>query len=483
MSGQDSSGQAANWIGKSLTRWALLALAGLLALPLAGCASVQGQAPAILNLSLSGGAAGYSASVPDIAIDPHNPQRVAVIWRDLKMDRPGEPAGERGMTCHLSLSSDGGAHFTSRPLTWDRPDTPVCNAPYVDIGPGGELLIGATLAGVLPQNAPAGAHVPGRVVMRLSRDWGTSWSPLSTAIASGDETRFAANPEVPAAATHIPWDGARGVIDGKTGAITLSGGFPAPPGEDLHSQRFYSVSHDRGRSWGPIYAFAGPGWPQRWDGHMISAHGKLAVSYLAGAVPDPDVHCLCVVFATSADGGATLERHFVAAVTEFDTLVHYPPIAADPQRDGVYALALVAQGRGAPEIRLTQDAGVHWGAPIAPAAPAGVVRASRPAIAFTPDGDLALMWRGYYSDGSYDVFMAAAGRGRAFGPALRISTARSTVPESLLKDYSVRGDFINVIAAGPDAMHAAWTDWRSGSSGEVVYGRVPLALLLGRPAG
>ncbi|MBU0554552.1 MAG: glycoside hydrolase [Alphaproteobacteria bacterium] len=436
------------------------------------------QADAVAVQALSTGGTAFSASVPEIAVDPSNSQRVAIIWRDLAMTRPGEPAGERGMSCHLSLSEDGGRSFTTRKLEWNMPDTPVCNSPYVDIGPDGELLMGATLAGVLPQNAPEGEHAAGRVVMRLSTDWGASWSPISSGIATGDEERFEANPTVPAEATHVPWDGGRGVIDASSGAIILSGGYPAPPGEDLRSQRFYTVSPDRGQSWGPIRAFGAPGWPQRWDGHYVVAHGVLAFSYLAEAVPVEGAKCLCVVFASSPDGGATVERHLVAQVDFFDRLVHYPPIAAHPARKGAYVLALASDKLGYPSVRVTSDGGKSWREMGGLVAPDGVVRSSRPALAYAPDGTLALLWRGYHADGSYDMYMAASTDGERFGAARRILEASSLVPEELTKDYSSGGDFISSLGAGTDAFHAAWTGWREGEAGQVLYARVPLAQLL-----
>jgi hypothetical protein len=358
------------------------------------------------------------------------------------------------------------------------PDTPVCNSPYVDIGPKGELLMGATLAGVLPQNAPVGEHAAGRVVMRLSTDWGASWSPVSSGIATGDEARFEVNPTVPAEATHVPWDGGRGVIDAQSGAIILSGGFPAPPGEELRSQRFYTVSQDRGQSWGPIRAFGAPDWPQRWDGHYIVVHGTLAFSYLAGAVPAEGAKCLCVVFATSTDGGVTVQRHLVAEVDYFDRLVHYPPIAAHPGRKGSYALALASTKAGRPSVRITNDGGASWREMDGPAAPEGVVRSSRPALAYVPDGVLALLWRGYHADSSYDMYMAASPDGKRFGPTRRISKTSSRVPEGLAKDYSSGGDFISSLGAGGDMLHAAWTGWREGEAGQVFHARVPLARLL-----
>ncbi|MCW2349966.1 sialidase family protein [Sphingobium sp. B12D2B] len=469
-------------VGLAQGKGGVRALAGLGAVALvAGChpAGARPEAEMPMVQQLSTGGAAFSASVPEIAVDPANPQRVAVIWRDLAMTRPGEPAGERGMQCHLSLSKDGGRSFDTQPLVWTMADTPVCNSPYVDIGPQGELLIGATLAGVLPQNAPEGEHASGRVVMRLSTDWGHNWSPISSGIATGEEARFEANATVPAEATHVPWDGGRGVIDAVSGEIILSGGYPAPPGEALRSQRFYTVSKDRGKSWGPIRAFGAPGWPQRWDGHYVVAHGTLAYSYLAEAVPVDGVKCLCVVFATSADGGATVQRHLVTQVEYFDRLVHYPPIAAHPAHAGQYALALASDKAGTPAVRITRDGGAHWQTLDGPAAPEGVVRSSRPALAYTPGGVLGLLWRGYHADGSYDLYIAASTDGERFGPVRRVSPASSRVPDALAKDYSAGGDFISSLGAGRDAFHAAWTGWPAGGAGQVMYARVPLAPLLG----
>ncbi|HWW63736.1 MAG TPA: sialidase family protein [Sphingomonadaceae bacterium] len=446
---------------------------------LASCAGPMqsnAKSPSTLAIELSAGGAQRSASVPVVAVDPAAPNHVAVIWRYLNSGEPGSNAGLRGMNCYLSLSSDGGRTFVTNELVWNRPDTPVCNAPYVDIGPRGELLIGATLAGTLPQDAPEGTHAAGRVVMRLSHDWGRSWSPIRSGIGTGDEVRFAANPAVPSEATHVPWDGGRGLIDDKTGAIFMSGGFPAPPGGKLHSQRFYTRSTNEGADFGPIYAFGDSNWPQRWDGRMIVSHGIFAVSYLAGAVPVSGAKCLCVVFATSADNGRTLERHFVTEAGSFDRLVHYPPIAADPTRARAYALALVLPDEPLPVVRLTSDGGSSWTVATMPPPPADIARASRPDLAYTPDGRLVLVWRGYHADGSYDTYVALASRGK-FGPALKASTAASIVPAGWERDYSVTGDFINTIDASREAVHVAWTDWSTGGSGQIMYRRIPLAEL------
>jgi len=254
---------------------------------LAGCVATERSlpiAPPPSNMVLSAAVPEYSAAVPEMAIDPRDPRRIAVIWRYLSMDGINQER-QRHFECHLSLSSDGGRTFSQQRLEWDSPQTPVCNSPFVDIGSRGELMIGATLAGVLPQGVPPGTHADGKVGMRLSHDWGRSWTATQSLIASDHGDRFVPNPAVPIEATKVPWDGGRGMIDATTGAIVLTGGFPAPPGEQQHSQRFFTVSHDSGRQWGPIRAWTATGWPQRWDGTMITAHGKLAIAYLAAAVP------------------------------------------------------------------------------------------------------------------------------------------------------------------------------------------------------
>ena len=366
------------------------------------------------------------------------------------------------------------------------PDTPQCNAPYADFSSHGDLHIGASLAEQGPLNPPAGFHAFGRAVIRKSADGGRTWSPVARVIASDSLARFAPNAAVPEAAMRTPWDGARGMIDRSSGAVYVSGGYPAPPGGADHSQRFFSVSRDGGASWSAIRAMGSIDWPQRWDGHIAAAHGTLAFTYVAGAVPGVN-DCLCVVFATSVDGGVTVERRFVAQVRHVDTLVHYPPLAADPGRRGAYAIALTSDDRTSLVVLASSDDGATW-AKLEPARmPDGVVRISRPAITFTPDGTLVAMWRGHHADESYDIYMAAAPRSRLFGALVRVTAASSRTPAALMSDYAVRGDFINAVKAGPHFVHAAWTDWRTGTAARVVYGRVPLSLLLypaseGQPA-
>lgn len=425
----------------------------------------------LVNLNLSGNGPALAASVPDLALDPRDPQHVEVVWRTVSLNDSPEM---QTWVCHRSSSHDGGQHFTDQVLDWNMAETPRCNAPYVDIGANGEIYIGATLAG------GSGRPAVGRAVLRRSTDGGRSWSATIDVIGTDTPERFEANPAVPMDAILTPWDGARGVVDRDTGRIFVSGGYPAPPGGKDHSQRFYSASEDGGRSWGPIRAYGSADWPQRWDSHIVAAHGELALAYIGGSVPRDGITCPCVVFATSGDGGATLKRHFVAAVRQLDTLVHYPPVAPNPKRKGSYVIALVSEDGKQLQLLSTVDDGASWvTSPVT--APENVVKVTRPALAYAPDGTLVVMYRGAHEDQSFDEYIAAGADPAQLHAAARLTQQSSQVPVGLLTHYAVRGDFINVIAAEPGAVHAVWTDWRSGSEAQVYYGRVPMARLLAAP--
>ncbi|MGH8328679.1 MAG: sialidase family protein [Steroidobacteraceae bacterium] len=325
---------------------------------------------------------------------------------------------------------------------------------------------------------PNGKKPPfGRAVIRRSNDGGRTWSSTVSVIATDSQSRFAANPAIPAAARLVPWDGASGVVDRETGDIFVASGYPAPPGGAAHSQRFFARSTDHGRTWGPIRALGAVKWPERWDGHLAAAHGELAESYIADDVPVAHTPCPCVVFGTSMDGGRAFTRHYLVSVRNIDTLVHYPPVAADPIRKGVFALALVSDDARQVFVWISADNGDHW-TQTQLDEPADITKTSRPALAYAPDGTLVAMWRGYHADGSFDVYAAAAPDGRHFNAAMRLSTESSRTPGAMLTNYAVRGDFINSVAADDRFVHAAWTDWRSGAEARVYYGRLPMRLLL-----
>jgi hypothetical protein len=227
-----------------------------------------------------------------------------------------------------------------------------------------------------------------------------------------------------------------------------------------------------------IRALGSQEWPQRWDSRIIAAHGRMAAAYVAAATPGVD-KCLCVVFAKSEDEGVTLHRTFVTQAAHVDMLVHYPPLAAHPSRPDVLAIALISEDRTGLDLFATSDGGMTWKKMEPVRMPADVVRTSRPAITFSTDGTLIVMWRAQRADGSFDLYMAASSEARSFGAPVRVTSTSSRTPDQLASDYAVRGDFITALKADAEFAHAAWTDWRTGTEARVYYGRVPLVSLVG----
>lgn len=438
-----------------------------------GAAGGDSGSKSVLNIDLSGNDTATAASVPGLAIDPRDPQHVAVAWRTIALNELAVGhAAAQDWVCHLSTSTDGGEHFADQVLGWDLPDTTHCNAPFVDFGPDGTLYVGATLASGIGR-----PPLLGRAVLRSSTDGGRTWSPTSDVIGTDTQERFAPDLPVPVDARLRPWDGARGVVDQESGRLFMTGGYPAPPGGKEHSQRFYTSSADGGQMWGPIFAFGSQDWPERWDSHVVAAHGQLVVTYIADHVPLPGTVCPCVVFGRTSSTPGELTRQFVAAVQQLDTLVHYPPLAAHPTQKNTYTIALVSTDATRIQVLSSTDAGAHWTATTLGESPE-VAKVSRPALAYSPDGTLVVMWRGYHADQSYDVYLSAGADPAHLNRPLRITRQASYVPPGLMTHYAVRGDFLNTLVVDSRFAHAGWTDWRTGSQARVYYGRVAVRDLL-----
>jgi hypothetical protein len=452
---------------------------------LAAAQSDQAQQP-VGNIDISGDRSGLAAAVPVVAVDPHSSRRIAVAWRTIDpFAKPGQAGAAGNWLCHLSLSTDGGASFVDQELAWGLPKLSRCNAPFVAFDAKGAIYVGGTIAGApqppLPrpssgEGEEAPIHADGAVAVMRSVDGGHTWSAAQTPIASGMLTEFAPTPGVPDAAKETPWDGARGVVDLSDNHLFVTGAFPAPIPGKLASERFYAGSTDGGRSYGKIHAFSTEGWPGRWDGDVAAAKGLFAFSYIGAGTPDAAAKCPCAIVGVSTDDGATAQRFLVATADQFnmDTLVHYPEIAADPARRGRFAVALINAQRSAAVAFVSVDAGKSWKSMAAPV-PDGVTRASRPAIAFGPRGQLLLAWRGYHADGGYNIY-ASSLRGDAMTQPVRVSSQSSHLPETLEKTYANRGDFHTSLAVGSDAIHVSWADARSEKDLRVYYARLPFTI-------
>jgi hypothetical protein len=325
---------------------------------------------------------------------------------------------------------------------------------------------------------PAHAHPDGTAAFAASSDGGRTWGPTVSVIPSHALERFETDESIPAAAKQVPWDGARGAVDLANRTIYISGAFPARPGEEEHSQRFYSASADGGKTFGPIRAFGNAAWPERWDGDIAAAGGDYIVSYIAAATPDPGRTCPCAVIAVSHDGGKTVTHELAADAAELDidTLVHYPEVALDPGHRHHAALVLIAAKKTEVSVLVTANDGKNW-THLTIAQPDGVVSVTRPAVAFSPKSVLVAAWRGVHADGSYDIYAAASADGNTIGNAIKVSSEASRTPPAWVNTYAVRGDFHTSVAADAASAHLAWADARNGTDVRVYYARVPLRAL------
>jgi hypothetical protein len=441
--------------------------------------------PAIDNVDLSGDQPNLAAAVPVVAVDPSRRGRIAVAWRFI--DPLGGPAAHTAgsWVCHVSISNDDGKTFADQPIDWGLKAYSRCNAPWVGFSARGDLYLAASLMGAPPAHAANGApggtaapppgHPEGTAAFAASHDGGRTWSPTVSVLPSNTLDRFETDPSIPAAAKEVPWDGARGTVDWSTNAIYISGAFPARPGEDAHSQRFYSASTDGGKTFGPIRAFGNAAWPERWDGDIAAAGGDYIASYIAAATPDPARKCPCAVIAASHDRGKTVTHELAAdaAALDIDTLVHYPEVALDPKHRHRTAIILIASNKAEVTALVSANDGKDW-VRSSIAQPAGVVSVTRPAVAFSPTSVLVAAWRGVHADGSYDIYAAASARGDKFGNAVKVSTEASRTPPAWVNTYAVRGDFHTSVAADASAAHLAWADARNGADVRVYYARVPL---------
>lgn len=438
------------------------------------------------NVDLSGDQPNLAAAVPVVAVDPSRKGRVAVAWRFIDPLGGSNAHSAGNWACHLSISEDDGKTFKDQAIDWGLDTLSRCNAPWAGFSRRGDLYLAGTLTGSPPAHAVGGApseaaavqaHPEGTAGFKVSHDGGRMWSATVSVIPSNALERFETDASIPLKSKQVPWDGARGAVDLSSGTIYLSGAFPARPGGEDHSQRFYSASADGGKTFGPIRAFGSAVWPERWDGDIAAAHGNFIVSYIGASAPDAMKKCPCAVIAISHDAGRTLVHQLVAEASEFDldTLVHYPEIAADPAHKNRFALVLVSADKSSIAVHLTANAQLWTRLTIPPSE--GVVFVTRPAVAFSPTGVLVVAWRGTHADGSYDLYAAGSADGKKIDHILKVSTEASRTPGAWRNTYALRGDFHTSVAADDSDAHAAWADARNGADVRAYYARVPLRAL------
>jgi hypothetical protein len=146
-------------------------------------------------------------------------------------------------------------------------------------------------------------------------------------------------------------------------------------------------------------------------------------------------------------------------------------LGADPTKAGRYALA--RQSGDKIMVSLTEDGGRTWLPPVVAAEVAPGANFGHRAMKYSAKGDLALMWKANYGEGTYDVWSSASRDGGHTFKTVRISHAVSPPPNPERNNFGF-GDDLSSIDIDDQFVHFVWGDRRSGFEG-TWYGRVPLS--------
>jgi len=397
-----------------------------------------------------------------------------------------------------------------------------CADSFSGAGPDGTLYIGCLAylnlgdadfdLGYDPSGSPRRRH--GASSIAWSTDKGKTWSSPVAVHPTEPQTPSLYPENVhPVFEQSSPYDRPYFVADARTGTIYVSGSGLAytvdpatvprpkvdpnlpgkgytgyPPSSVTRSRTFIRASHDQGRTWGMIYPLDNDSYPGG-RGGFTAGHGYLAVAYGATKVPDSlNVQCPCTVFGRSRDDGKTFEYRVVPPLPAPAPNQEAAAggrggrgggggaggavmLGADPTKEGRYALAR-QQGRTI-VVSFTDDGGKTWLPPVVAAElPAGANFGHR-AMRYSPKGDLALMWKATYGDGTFDVWSAASrDAGRTF-KTIRVSHAVSP-PYIRERGNFLLGDDLSSVDIDGQFVHVVWGDNRAGFQA-TWYGQIPLS--------
>jgi hypothetical protein len=398
---------------------------------------------------------------------------------------------------------------------------------FVGAGKDGTLFIGAM--NFFPQNAtpemlenekePRPGLLYGATDISWSTDEGKTWSTPVHVMGQYNKLEDYAPGVKPVFLGKTPYDRPYVITDHSTGTIYIPG--TGNGGDPEHGELFFRASRDNGKTWSLIYSADSLDYPGS-GGRPVAANGVVAVAYNATKVPASlGATCPCLVFGLSRDEGKTFERHILTLPG--DTPAAAPaagaagpgrggpggspagapggapgaPGAAGPGRGGMpggmmggggvslvadqshpgrFAIRKSASANGNNEFRIwvTEDYGKTWKGPAVAASISGATFV-RPDMAYSPKGELALMWLATKPDGTYTCWSSAShDGGYTFSKAIQVSRAPSPARSSIKnRGNHWDGDDLSTIFADNDYAHIVWADGRAGFLGSW-YARIPL---------
>ena len=455
------------------------------------------------------GNATRGAGEPMIAVDPTDPKNMIAVAMGSVQQLHGKPATQGGTDEYhlvanstitwLGVTNDGGS-------TWDVKELPIlsgkntrCPDSFADVTKDGVFI-----AGCEPRETASDPDFWGESALMISRDKGKTWGPVVPLISDHHLDRFAPGlkpvsggfpPNAPdRVASNSPWDRPFTYIDDSTNTIygvAKGGSAVVDVAKRLRrSQAYITASTDGGKSFGTIYAWDSPDYPQVSRGIGVdAAHGVVAVTYIASSAPaSENATCPCAVFGISRDRGKTFTYHVLKNIT-------VPPpnpnaagrgpggpggggtggltdISADPTKAGRFAM--LKSDRAQYSVAVSEDNGTTWSPFVVAGTVPEAVSFSKPAFEYSRDGVLGLIWRASYGDGSYDIWaVISRDAGKTFAKPVRVSHAKSPAFDRY-RNAGLFGDDIQDLSMDKNNIHLVWGDSRSGFQG-VWYGRVPFS--------
>ena len=392
------------------------------------------------------------AGEPVIAINPKNPDNIIVGAMANLHYVEGQATGPQGFSAapvanyrNVYRNTPGSSISTyaisdDRGLTWRFFDDPFRDFfkmnttadAFVGAGPDGTLFIGAM--NFFPMNAtplmlqlekePDPGLLYGSIDISSSTDQGKTWSEPTHVMGQATPLEEYAPGVKPHFRGKTPYDRGFLVVDQSTGTIYVPGN--GSGGDPVHYESFFRVSKDNGKTWGLVYSFDSPDYPQGGvSARPAAANGVLALTYVASDVPPAAGagKCPCTIFETSRDEGKTFDRHVVQSGTfvqrGFGGFGN-PSLAADPSHPGRFAVMIV-NSNAELQVYVTNDFGKSFGPPVlAGSVPGGTV--VRPDLSYSPKGELAVMWLATLPDKTYTVWYSSSHEGGAtFRAPIKIS--------------------------------------------------------------
>jgi hypothetical protein len=333
----------------------------------------------------------------------------------------------------------------------------------------------------------------GEAAIVVSYDHGKTWSKRVDGINSYNKPPYPIFDKSlkPRFGGNSPWDRPWIYVDDSTGTIYMfnSGGETdidtGTPGK-YRTQSYFTVSRNKAKSFGTIYAVDAPDWPQVTRASFAAGLGSVAEMYVASKVPASEAAtCPCQVFGISYDEGKTWQRHVMkeiqvpAAATQRggggpDGGGILGNLIADPTTKGRFSAFRYVGGQSPHyEVATTNDDGKTWSEFVSTPTVPNSMRYIKPAWRYSRDGVLGIVWKAVYpGDESFELWSAISkDAGKTFSNALKISHGRSLPRQYYRQSMNDDNDGVDM---SKDDLFAIWGDSRAGFQGSW-FGKVSLS--------